>query len=351
MTIVEKVTRLLKNEQQLSLQEIYEKLPEHSHASVRGNINRYLQKCEKPAFSRIGKGLYAVVEIVSCTETDDGKFSVNYAASYYSGEREIHFYHRNLVLDTPELTPGEYCCFDEFPNFDELCEHQQSIVGIMESGDVREVLKHYRDNTFDLMVTDPPYRVISGGNGNKAAPKGMLKKNDGKIFDFNDIAFEEWLPDCYRVLKEGSHAYIFSNFLNLEALMKAVQEVGFQIHNLLVWVKNNANPNRWYMKNHEYVLLCRKGKAKAINNCGSKTVHQFNNILGGQKTHETEKPVDLLEFYIENSSNPGDWCLDPFAGSGSFAEAALRTARRFVTIEIDDKYLDGIHSRCLKALA
>ena len=128
-----------------------------------------------------------------------------------------------------------------------------------------------------------------------------------------------------------------------------MQKVGFKLHNLLVWVKNNATPNRWYMKNCEYVILARKGKARAINNCGSKTVHQFDNILG-TKTHETEKPVELLKQYIENSSHENDWILDPFGGSGSTACAVLELGRRFLTIEIDDKYIGNIHERLKTAL-
>lgn len=349
MTIVQKVTSLLKRETRLSLRELYEALPEHSHEAIRGNIYRYLRKCENPEFARVDTGVYAIIEIVKVKDNEDGTYGVNYAASFYNGEKEVHYYHKDFQTDDTSIAPGSYLSFEDLPNFETMENHYQSVVGIFENGDVRELLKRCKSNSFDLLVTDPPYRVISGGNGNKKAPKGMLSKNDGKIFAFNDIDFDEWLPDCFRVLKDGSHAYIFTNFLNLEALMKAVQEVGFQIHNLLVWEKNNANPNRWYMKNHEYVLLCRKGAAKPINNCGSKTVHLFKNLCGN-KRHETEKPVDLLKFYIENSSNPGDWVLDPFAGSGSTAEAAITSGRKAVTFEIDPKYVGIIHERMLGAI-
>jgi len=94
------------------------------------------------------------------------------------------------------------------------------------------------------------------------------------------------------------------------------------------------------MKNCEYTLFLRKGKSKYINNIGeSKTVHKFNNIIGN-KVHPTEKPEELMKFYVENSSNVGDTILDMFMGSGSTGVACLNTNRKFIGVEMDDKYFD-----------
>ena len=103
------------------------------------------------------------------------------------------------------------------------------------------------------------------------------------------------------------------------------------------------------MKNCEYVLFLRKGDTKYINNIGkSKTVHQFNNIIGN-KVHPTEKPVDLLKFYITNSSNVGDVVLDPFMGSGSTGVACINTGRYFIGIELDEKYFNIAKERIDKS--
>ena len=117
--------------------------------------------------------------------------------------------------------------------------------------------------------------------------------------------------------------------------------LGYGKHvNLLVWEKNNCTPSQFYMKNCEYTLLLRKGKSKYINNIGdSKTVHKFNNIIGN-KVHPTEKPEELMKFYVENSSNVGDTVLDMFMGSGSTGVAALNTNRRFIGVEMEEKYFD-----------
>ena len=337
MTIVEKVIKLLGLNGEMNLSEIYESLPEHTKPSIRGNINRYLKNPEAK-IRRMDKGVYSLIEVISITDNEDGTKSVNFTASYYQGDKELHAFHKNYITtDTVEC--GNFSRMEEFENFEQMENHFNSICGYLAKGDARDILKRLKTESFDLILTDVPYRNISGGTGGKNAPKGMLSKNDGKIFDNNDIEFEEYLPELYRILKPNSHAYIFINFLNLEALMAAVRKVGFKIHNLLAWVKNNATPNRWYMKNGEYVLLCYKGKAKAIKNCGSKTFHTFDNIHG-QKLHETEKPIDLLQMYIENSTNEGDWVCDPFGGSGATLISSLASNRKCFSIEIDEKYID-----------
>lgn len=206
--------------------------------------------------------------------------------------------------------------------------------------DVLELLKNMEDKNVDLVVTDPPYKVISGGKPHKKGqPSGMLSKNDGKIFKHNDIKPEIWIPEIYRVLKEGSHCYIMTNTINLENYLRICRETGFGLHNVLCWEKNNVTPSRWYMKNCEFTLFLRKGKAKTINNVGSKMIHQFDNIIGN-KTHPTEKPIELMKFYIANSSNIDDLVFDPFSGSGSTLIAAKELGRKYLGCEIDKEYYD-----------
>lgn len=205
-----------------------------------------------------------------------------------------------------------------------------------------EYLKEMKECSVDLIVTDPPYKTITGGNSdgaNSKRPQGMLDGNR-KLFKHQKLKISDWMGDIYRVLKEGSHCYIMTNSLNMEEMLTESRKAGFKLHNILVWEKNNCTPSQFYMKNCEYTLFLRKGKAKWINDIGgSKTVHKYNNIIG-KKTHPCEKPVELMEFYIKNSSNEGDVVLDPFMGTGSVGVACLNTNRKFIGIELDDKYFD-----------
>lgn len=210
-------------------------------------------------------------------------------------------------------------------------------------GDCLELVRQIPDNSIDLVVTDPPYKTITGGDSggkNSIRPKGMLS-GDRKLFTYqNNITPDLWMPELHRVLKNESHCYIFTNSLNMQTMLNTALDAGFKLHNILVWEKNNCTPSQFYMKNCEYVLFLRKGKAKWINNIGeSKTVHSFKNVIGN-KLHPTQKPVDLLEFYINNSSSVGDVVLDPFVGSGSTCLAANNTGRHYIGFELDEKYFE-----------
>ena len=214
--------------------------------------------------------------------------------------------------------------------------------------DCIKVLQSMPNESVDLVVTDPPYKVITGGrnNGkNLKRPVGILSKNNG--FFVNIPKISEWMAEIYRILKNQTHCYIFTNTINMKEMLIEAENAGFKLHNILVWEKNNCTPSQYYMKNCEYILFLRKGEAKYIHNIGdSKTVHQFNNIIGN-KLHPTEKPIDLLKFYVKNSSNVGDVVLDPFMGVGSTGVACKELNRDFIGCEIDDGYFEIAERRLI----
>ena len=71
---------------------------------------------------------------------------------------------------------------------------------------------------------------------------------------------------------------------------------------------------------------------------GTKHLLEIDNIRN--KNHPTEKPIELMETFILNSSKEGESVLDPFMGSGTTAIACLNTNRNFIGIELDDKYFE-----------
>ena len=226
------------------------------------------------------------------------------------------------------------------------------------NGDCLEVMKAIPDNSIDLVATDCPYKIVSGGcrkipKDGERETSGILthrhkdnKRTDwvddvrtGKMFANNDIEFKDWLPDVYRVLKDKAHCYIMVNSRNLAELQKQAELAGFKFQNLLVWDKGNVTPNRYYMQGFECILMLRKGGAKNINNLGSSNILKVPNIIGN-KTHPTEKPIDLMRILIENSTQPNEIVLDPFMGSGSTMIACLNTNRKGIGIELDKHYFD-----------
>ena len=231
------------------------------------------------------------------------------------------------------------------------------------NGDCLEIMKAIPDNSIDLVATDCPYKIVSGGcrkipKDGERETSGILtsrhkdnKRTDwvddvrtGKMFANNDIEFKDWLPDVYRVLKDKAHCYIMVNSRNLAELQKQAELAGFKFQNLLVWDKGNVTPNRYYMQGFECILMLRKGGAKNINNLGSSNILKVPNIIGN-KTHPTEKPIDLMRILIENSTQPNEIVLDPFMGSGSTMIACLNTNRKGIGIELDKHYFDIAQKR------
>jgi site-specific DNA-methyltransferase (adenine-specific) len=211
---------------------------------------------------------------------------------------------------------------------------------ILHNGDCLEFMRSLPDNSIDMCLTDPPYKTTkrgsSGGTG------GMLKTEDFKAgkggFVHNDVKFSQWLPEVYRVLKDGSHFYVMCNNKSLFELLSALNDSSFKVCKTLIWAKNNCITNMYYMDSHEYIIFCYKGKAVKINNCGTRSVLNFDNVKG--KLHPSEKPVDMLTALINNSSMVGDIIIDPFMGSGSTGVACVNTNRKFIGCELDKGYFD-----------
>lgn len=228
--------------------------------------------------------------------------------------------------------------------------------------DCLSVLPFIPDNSIDLVLTDCPYKIVSGGcrkhmKGNEVggifASRKTEKRDDwnehagsGKLFKHNDIQFKDWIGEIYRVLKHKSHCYIMINSRNLAELQKQAEKVGFTFQNLLIWQKGNVTPNRYYMQGFECILMLRKGAAKTINHTGTSNILAIPNIIGN-KRHPTEKPVELMKILIENSTQIGEIVLDPFMGCGSTGVACLNSGRGFIGIEIDKQYFDIAEKRCL----
>ena len=212
-------------------------------------------------------------------------------------------------------------------------------------GDCLEVMKDIPDNSISLIVTDPPYKVTAKGNAGNSG--GMMQSKlsmKGKIFKYNDIKPIEYIPEFYRILKDGSHCYIMTNHVNLQEILNVATECGFKFIKALVWNKGNKIMRHFYINQFEYILFFRKCKGKKINNCGTADILNIPNKktkdINGKNLHDTEKPIELMQILVSNSSNEGDLILDPFMGIGSTGVACMNTNRKFIGIELDEKYFD-----------
>lgn len=164
----------------------------------------------------------------------------------------------------------------------------------------------------DLLITDPPYFTAGDFTGHVSAYLARVKPT-GQAYVFASAAPDEvaayLLMDRHKMLLEQ----------------------------VLVWNYNNTGqrqPNDRYNSNFQLTLYFRGPKAAPINKPSDGT-HQYacqtvNAPDGrmGDRFHEWQKPIELIERYILNSSRPGDFVCDPFAGTGTTLLAAAKHGRR-----------------------
>ena len=207
--------------------------------------------------------------------------------------------------------------------------------------DCLEVIKGIEDESIDLIITDPPYKIVKGGCTNKAVKYSGTSHDElknGTLFNKNEINFNDWIPKLYDKIKDGGHVYIMCNDRNMREVLNVSHESKFKLLNILTWKKTKHNPNRYYLKNSEFIIMLRKGKAVNINNMGTYQVLEVPNV--DKKTHPSEKPVDLMKILVENSSKLNDVVFDPFMGTGSVGVACMNANRKFIGVELDEKYFE-----------
>jgi site-specific DNA-methyltransferase (adenine-specific) len=219
-------------------------------------------------------------------------------------------------------------------------------------GDMRDVLPALQPRA-KLCLSDPPYRITSGGNSTGEMGGCFAKDaydNSGELFDM--VEWSDMAPLIHGALADDADAIIMASDREEGAARAAFDAAGFGFHRLLVWDKITATPNRWYMPNCEFGLYLYKGRARRISDCASKALircpqqdvsHLYLSAdvpRDQRRAHATEKPVALMAHWMGNSTDPGDLVIDPFMGSGSTIVAAARTGRAAIGIEKDPKWFD-----------
>tara|TARA_B100000927_G_scaffold213555_1_gene174002 strand:- start:118 stop:486 length:369 start_codon:yes stop_codon:yes gene_type:complete len=84
-------------------------------------------------------------------------------------------------------------------------------------------------------------------------------------------------------------------------------------------------------------MLQNQKRDQDIVHCVIPNTITYSGGLGKDKIHPTQKPVEILRYFIELCTNPEDTVLDTFAGSGSTGIACKETSRKYVLVERDTK--------------
>ena len=204
-------------------------------------------------------------------------------------------------------------------------------------GDCLEIMGGIKDKSVDLIVTDPPYLMDYQSNRRKKEDRFDKIKNDKG----NYMLIQDYLEECHRIMKDNTAIYCFCSWHNID-FFKNEFEKHFKLKNILVWNKNNHGTGDLkgsYAPKHEFILFGHKGRT-LLRGKRIADVIDCPKISSNKLTHPTEKPQDLLEIFIKQSSDVGSIIFDGFMGTGSCGIAAKKLNRNFIGIELDEKYFN-----------
>lgn len=235
----------------------------------------------------------------------------------------------------------------------------------------------------DCLVTDPPYNVnVEGGTGLK-----LKIEND----NMGDAQFYEFLRPVFaraaESLKPGAAFYVWHASRTQMAFERAMNAAGMEVREQLVWVKDNFTLGRQdYQWRHELcfygwmdgaahkwvsdrsqttvadllpnALMKRRDGAVVLKLGGKEYALKPDAVVEEVKgtamafpkpakseLHPTMKPIELIRYQMENSTDYGDVVLDLFGGSGTTMIAAERSGRKCRMMELDPKYATVILDR------
>ena len=209
------------------------------------------------------------------------------------------------------------------------------LVNTVVHGDAWKFARLMPTESVDCIATDPPWTALD----KHRAVGTTTRLTTRSWFETRDID-RELLAQMSRVLKKGRHMYIFHPALNedtiktMAKLSKWVEEVGLTFKKALVWDKQSMGMGYTYRYQHELVCFLAKGKARKLNNLGISDVLPYKRVGKKNQVHDCQKPVELLNLLIKQSTDKGELVADFFAGSGSTGEACKELGRSYVLVDI-----------------
>ena len=213
--------------------------------------------------------------------------------------------------------------------------------------DCLNIMKQIDNESIDLIVTDPPYLIKYKTNYRKNKDHDFCSEI---LNDDNEQLIIDYIRECYRILKNNTAMYMFCNCDKVDFFKRELENAGFKIKNMIIWVKNNwtaGDLKAQFGKQYEIIFLVNKGR-KCFNGKRITDVWMFDRISGKKQLHQNQKPVDLLKQCILKHSDENDIIFDGFMGSGSTGVACIETNRKFIGVELDKKYFEIAKERIEK---
>ncbi|MHB8871700.1 MAG: DNA methyltransferase [Candidatus Doudnabacteria bacterium] len=183
-------------------------------------------------------------------------------------------------------------------------------------GDNREVLKTFEDNSFDSIVTDPPYDLTTTKRWSNEDSYSKSQSDVGKRFskgfmgmnwDGTGIAFDfEFWKECLRVLKPGGHLLAFGGTRTYHRMVCAIEDAGFEIRDTIQWIYGSGFPKSLDISK---AIDAKFGAKREV--IGDKNLHvykttEMNNDYGNLR-YDFEKTNQLTAPSSEEAKRYSGW--------------------------------------------
>ena len=204
--------------------------------------------------------------------------------------------------------------------------------GMLFHADCLDIMEEMDDASVDFTLTDIPYDAVNrDSNGLR-----NLDKGNADIITFD---LDEFLKQVYRVTSNS--ICIFCGKEQFSQIYQFFADIGKGTVRPIIWEKTNPSPMNGqyiYLSGVEMGVWYKKQGAKTFNaHCKNSVFHYPN---GRSKLHPTEKNHDLLKDLIQDNSNEGQVIFDPCCGSAAHCLVATELKRKYIGVELDDKYFN-----------
>ena len=209
-------------------------------------------------------------------------------------------------------------------------------------GRMEDMIHVLPSNTFDCVITDPPYGVDASSFGEQAAASHEYEDSEDYALSLYEILAEQ----SARVCKADAHLYAFCDIGLFHKIRSIFEAHGWTAwYRPLVWFKGSNSgmlpaPDFGPRNTYEAILYCRRG--------GRKTCHVGPDVLAvpalARPDFGAQKPVALYEELLSRSCNPGDKVLDTFCGAGPVFRASAALSLTATGIELNKEKIDYIYA-------
>lgn len=220
--------------------------------------------------------------------------------------------------------------------------------------------EHVKDNSIDLIFTDPPYGIDGDGldvHYHRDESNVVPGYVDIPLNQYQQFS-QDWIRECERVLRPGGSIYIVSGYTNLHHILNALHSTNLEeVNHLIAKYSFGVNATKKWISSHYHILFWQKpdkGAQKRTFNHLYKWLDNkdsYNDRLSvqdmprdykpGQIKNKNQLSEDFIEKFIMYSSNRGDTVLDCFSGGFTTARTALRFGRKFVGFELNKNAYDA----------